>query len=62
VVINPDTQNIIVTYVINRTELGDQGFDILSSKHIITDVPLGDIYDVIDDLTSRNFPTVIEEK
>lgn len=60
-VINPESQNVIVTYVINRYEIGFQCFDILASGHILTDVPVEDIYDVIDVVT-HNRPVLLESE
>lgn len=51
--INQNIDNIVVTHHINKYEYGTQLFDIFSSKKIITDVEIDDLYDTIDLLIKR---------
>lgn len=46
--INPDTDNVLVTQHINRYDLGDTSFDVLSSEKNITDVDIDDIYQTVE--------------
>ena len=56
--INEGTDNILVTFNVNRYAIGNQYFDIMSSKKIITDVYVDDIYDTIDLLINNQIPTI----
>jgi hypothetical protein len=58
-IINQKTDNIIVTYNINRSDLGSQHFDIISSNKISTDVEIDEVYDFIDVLINK---TVLSEE
>ena len=53
VVINPESDHVIVTYNINRYDIGTQLFDIFYSKAILTDIEIDDIYDTIDLITNN---------
>jgi hypothetical protein len=52
-IINQGKDNIIVTYSINRSDLGSQVFDVFSSSKILTDIEAEDIYDVIEFMVSN---------
>jgi len=58
-IVNQGKDNIIVTYSVNRSELGSQSFDILSSNKILTDVEPEDICDVIEYMLNK--PILIKE-
>jgi hypothetical protein len=60
-IINPKTQNILVTYIVNRYEIGYQGFDIMTTDVILSDIAVEDIYDVLETLTLTNPITVDSE-
>lgn len=49
-ILGKDNINILVTYHVNRTELGDKSFDVLSSKYPIMGVSVGDIFDTINSI------------
>jgi hypothetical protein len=55
--INPETHNLIVTFVVNRHQIGNHYFDILSSKRILTDIYTNDIYEAIDALLDKQTTT-----
>jgi hypothetical protein len=47
-VVNPNTDNVFVTHHINKSDLGEATFDVISSDKIITDVDPEDIYQTIE--------------
>lgn len=47
-VVNPNKDNIFVTHHINKNDLGESSFDVISSEKIITDVDPEDIYQTIE--------------
>lgn len=53
-IVNQGTDNIIVTYNVNRYDLGTQYFDIFSSNKILTDVEVDDVFDVIEQIVTRS--------
>lgn len=59
VLLNPDTNRIIVTYNVNRYELGTQYFDIFYSEGILEDVEVEDIYDTLEVINNK-YPTIVE--
>jgi hypothetical protein len=52
-IVNQGKENIIVTYNVNRSELGSQAFDIFSSTKILTDVEPEDVCDVIEYMVNK---------
>ena len=62
VLLNPETDNIVITYNINRYELGTQLFDILSAKSILTDVEVEDIYDTLELLSEKYYTVASTEQ
>jgi hypothetical protein len=52
-IVNQGSDNIVVTYNVNRSELGSQAFDIFSSTRILTDVEPEDIYSTIEYIRSK---------
>lgn len=57
--INQGTDNILVTFNVNRYQPGNQYFDILSKDKVITDIYVDDIYDTIDLLIKPKTPSII---
>jgi len=55
-VVNPGEENLIVTFIINRYNIGNHYFDILSSSRSITDIYSSDIYDVLDSILKKPLP------
>lgn len=58
-IVNPGTNNIFVTFHVNRYVLGDRYFDILSNDKVMANIYVEDIYDSIALLTGYN--TTVEE-
>ena len=58
-IINQGKENIVVTYSVNRSELGSQAFDVFSSTKILTDVEPEDVCDVVE--LMLNTPVFVEE-
>lgn len=58
-IVNQGTDNIIVNFVTNRYQLGNQYFDILTSNKVITDIYTDDIYDVITSITKKAAPETV---
>jgi hypothetical protein len=52
-IVNQGNENIIVTFNVNRSELGSKEFDILSSNRILTDVDPEDVCDIIEYMTQK---------
>lgn len=48
VAVSAGDQNVLVFYYRNRTELGDQGFDVLSSNRNYFGISAYEIYDAVD--------------
>lgn len=46
--VNQNTDNIFVTHHINKYDLGESSFDVISSEKIITDIDPEDIYQTIE--------------
>jgi hypothetical protein len=59
-IINKGTDNIFVTYNVNRNDIGTQYFDILSSDKTLANVEYEDIFDTIDLITTKN-PLLIDQ-
>ncbi|HRO65918.1 MAG TPA: hypothetical protein PKU78_06850 [Candidatus Dojkabacteria bacterium] len=59
-VINPNRDNVIVTFNINRYNVGNGYFDILSSSKNIVNVYISDIFETIETVLSDsgNYMTV----
>jgi hypothetical protein len=57
--INRNTDNIVVTFSVNRQQYGDKSFDIFYDNKILTDIAVDDIYDTIDLLTRTQIPSII---
>lgn len=51
--INPGSDNIIVTFNVNRYNVGNKYFDIMSSERIISDVYVDDIYETLEMLLNK---------
>ena len=47
-VVNPGTHNIVVTYFINRKDLGERNFDIISSRRNFYEVDTDDVFQTLD--------------
>ena len=60
-IINPLTNNIIVTYFINRHDLGDRNFDIISSNKNYYEIETDDIYQTLDLIVKAENPTTTKE-
>lgn len=60
-IVNQGRDNIIVTYNVNRSELGSQAFDIFSSTKILTDVEPEDVCDVVEYMLTKPIVTQIIE-
>jgi hypothetical protein len=52
-IVNQGSDNVIVTYNVNRSELGSQAFDIFSSTKILTDVEPEDVCDVVEFMLTK---------
>lgn len=52
-IVNPGKENLFVTFHVNKTQIGDRFFDILSSNKTATDIYVEDIYDAIALLVSK---------
>lgn len=54
--VNPNAENLLVTYFTNRTDLDHNSFDIMTSndmeRSMHTDVPVDDVFSFIDNLIS----------
>lgn len=59
-IINKSTDNIFVTYNRNRYDLGTNLFDIVSSDKTLTDVEVEDIFDTIEQITTKN-PLLVDQ-
>jgi hypothetical protein len=59
-IVNKGTDNIIVTYNVNRYEQGTQYFDIVSSSKILTDVEPDEILDTIELIVSKS-PLLVDQ-
>jgi hypothetical protein len=57
-VINPESDNILVTFVVNRLKHGSYYFDIITQDRTSLDVYAADIYDILSDLTGRTHVTL----
>ena len=53
-IVNPGKDNIIVSFLANKLEVGDRTFDLQASNLIISDILPEDIYDVLSRLTQTN--------
>jgi hypothetical protein len=51
--INPSTDNIIVTFVVNREKYGSYYFDMLTQDRTATNIFVADIYDILSDITGQ---------
>ncbi len=51
--LNPDTDNIWVTYHVNKEYLGDQSVDILSSEKTMIGIEPEYVYDIIDEIITK---------
>jgi hypothetical protein len=47
-IINPNKENLFVTYHINRYDIGDSSFDVLSSEKILLEIDPEDIYQTVE--------------
>lgn len=61
-IVNQGKENIIVTFNVNRSELGSKEFDILSSNRILTDVEPEDICDIIEYMTQKPLFSEVSEE
>lgn len=52
--VDPKGENLIVTFHVNKYQLGDRYFDILSSNKAAADILIEDIYDSIDLLINKH--------
>jgi hypothetical protein len=52
-IINPSSDNILVTFVVNREKYGTYFFDILTHDRTSTNVYVDDIYDILETLTGQ---------
>jgi hypothetical protein len=59
--VNQGSDNIIVTYNVNRSELGSQAFDIFSSTKVLTDVEPEDVCDVVEFMLTKSNIAVATE-
>ncbi len=51
--ISPEKENIFVVHSVNKYDLGDSYFDIITQDKLITDVDLEDIYDELGVLLGK---------
>ena len=49
-VVNPNGENIIVTFHINKHQLGEKYFDVLTQNYVYEDIYTDSIYDLIESL------------
>lgn len=56
-VINPNKENIFVIHQVNKYEMGDASFDVLSSEKITTDIDPEDIYQTVELLLNDRQPS-----
>lgn len=61
-VVNSGTDNIIVTYTINKNGIGNRYFDVITDKKVLTDIYVEDIYQVIEKLTGAGINTTYFEQ
>ena len=59
-IINQGTDNIFVTYNVNRYDIGTQYFDIISSNRILTDVEVDDVFDTIEYICKKS-PLLVDQ-
>lgn len=57
--INQGDDNIIVHFVVNRYNIGNKYFDVITENKVYTDVYVDDIYDLITNLTKEPLPETI---
>jgi DNA-binding sugar fermentation-stimulating protein len=56
-IINSGVENILVTYFINRNDIGERNFDIITENKSYKEVEEEDIYQTIDLLVKKTPPT-----
>lgn len=49
-IINPSQENIVVTFHMNRTDLGERMFDVQTQNDVFEDIYTDSIYDLIESL------------
>lgn len=54
-IINFGKENILVTFHVNKSNIGNRYFDLISSDRVITNVLVEDIYDTIDMLINKQY-------
>jgi len=59
--INPEKENIIITYGINKYGPGSRYFDILTSTKTMLDVYQEDVYPIIENLLGKGITTTLFE-
>lgn len=52
--VNQKEDNVIVTYHINKEQFGDHSFDILSSERTFLNIEPEFIYDILDEILTKN--------
>lgn len=60
--VNPEAENLLVTFHVNKYNLGDRYFDILSSTKSVSDIFVEDIYDSIDLIINKNTSVATESE